>query len=52
MPLLRAADIGRMTLVLVEKGERSPRFRTLDAIARALGRRVSELLVEPERILN
>ena len=50
--LARAADIGRVTLVRLEKGEQSPRFRTLDAIARALGRRVSELLVEPERLLQ
>ena len=49
--LARAADIGRVTLVRLEKGEQSPRFRTLDAIARALGRPVSELLVEPERLL-
>ncbi len=50
--LARAAHIGRVTLVRVEKGEQSPRFRTLDAIASALGRRVSELLVEPERLLQ
>ncbi len=50
--LARAADIGRVTLVRVEKGEQSPRFRTLEAIAGALGRRVSELLVEPERLLQ
>ena len=50
--LARAAAIGRVTLVRLEKGEQSPRFRTLDAIARALGRRVSELLVEPERLLQ
>ena len=50
--LARAADIGRVTLVRVEKGEQSPRFKTLDAIARALGRRVSELLMEPERLLQ
>ena len=50
--LASAANIGRVTLVRVEKGEQSPRFRTLDAIARALGRRVSELLVEPERLLQ
>lgn len=50
--LARAADIGRVTLVRVEKGDQSPRFRTLDAIAKALGRRVPELLVEPERLLQ
>ena len=50
--LAHAANIGRVTLVRLEKGEQSPRFRTLDAIARALGKRVSELLVEPERLLQ
>ncbi len=50
--LARAADIGRVTLVRLEKGEQSPRFRTLDAIARALGRSISELLVEPEWLLQ
>ncbi len=46
--LARAADIGRVTLVRLEKGEQSPRFKTLDAIAKALGVAVTELLVEPE----
>ena len=46
--LADAADIGRVTLVRLEKGEQAPRFKTLDAIARALGIRVPELLVEPE----
>ena len=46
--LAQAANIGRVTLVRLEKGEQSPRFRTLDAVAKALGRRPSELLVEPE----
>lgn len=46
--LARAADIGRVTLVRLEKGEQTPRFKTLDAIAKALGIRVSELLVESE----
>ena len=41
-----------MTLVRLEKGEQSPRFNTLDAIAKALGRRVPELLVEPESLLQ
>jgi DNA-binding XRE family transcriptional regulator len=49
--LARAAGIGRVTLVRLEKGEQTPRYRTLDAIAKALGVRVSELLVEPERLL-
>ena len=46
--LARTADIGRVTLVRLEKGEQTPRFKTLDAIATALGIRVPELLVEPE----
>ena len=35
--LARAAGIGRVTLVRLEKGEQTPRFKTLEAIARALG---------------
>ncbi len=44
--LARAAGIGRVTLVRLEKGDQTPRYKTLDAIARALGVGVSELLVE------
>ena len=44
--LARAADIGRVTLARLEKGEQTPRFKTLDAIAKALGINVSDLLVE------
>ena len=50
--LARAAGIGRVTLVRLEKGEQTPRFKTLDAIAKALGIRVPELLVEPEWLLQ
>ena len=50
--LARAADVGRVTLVRLEKGERSPRYRTLDALAGALGVRVSELLVDSERAMD
>ena len=50
--LARAADIGRVTLVRLEKGEHTPRFKTLAAIAKALGIRVPELLVEPEWLLQ
>ena len=50
--LARAADIGRVTLVCLEKGERSPRFRTLDALAGALGVRVSDLLVDSEGAMD
>ena len=46
--LARAADIGRVTLVRLEKGEQTPRFKTLEAISKALGIRIAEQLVEPE----
>ncbi len=49
--LAHAADIGRVTLVRLEKGSQAPRFKTLTAIARALGRPVQALLVEPESSL-
>ncbi|MDD9986323.1 MAG: helix-turn-helix transcriptional regulator [Spirochaetaceae bacterium] len=48
--LARAADIGRVTLVRLENGEQTPRVNTLTAIAEALGKRVSDLLVEPESL--
>ena len=50
--LARGADIGRVTLVRLEKGERTPRFKTLDALAGALGVPVSALLVDPEALLS
>ena len=46
--LAREAGIGRVTLVRLEKGEQTPRHKTLSAIARALEVGVSELLVESE----
>ncbi len=46
--LTQATNIGRVTLVRLEKGEQSPRFKTLDAIARALGLHTTDLLVDPE----
>ncbi len=46
--LARAADIGRATLVRLENGEQSPRFKTLKAVAEALGMDAPDLLVEPE----
>ena len=46
--LARAAEIGRVTLVRLEKGEQSPRFKTLKAVADALGMEAPDLLVEPE----
>ena len=45
--LARSADIGRVTLVRLENGEQTPRSRTLEAIARALGQRVQDLLFAP-----
>ncbi len=50
--LARAAGIGRVTLVRLENGEQTPRFKTLNAIAEALGIRVPELLIEPELLLQ
>ena len=46
--LARAAGIGRVTLVRLEKGEQTARYKTLGEIAKALGVDVSDLLVEPE----
>ncbi len=50
--LARASHVGRVTLVRLESGEQTPRFKTLDAIAKALGVPVTELLVEGERALR
>ena len=44
--LADAAGIGRVTLVRIENGSYSPRFRTLDALARALNHPVSHLLLD------
>ena len=46
--LAREADIGRVTLVRLENGEQSPRFKTLKAISYALGVDTPDLLVETE----
>lgn len=46
--LAREAGIGRVTLVRLEKGEQTPRHKTLGALSRALGVDVSDLLVERE----
>ena len=48
LALARAAEIGRVTLVRLENGEQSPRFKTLKAVADALGVDAPDLLVEPE----
>ncbi|MDE2836933.1 MAG: helix-turn-helix transcriptional regulator [Chloroflexota bacterium] len=45
--LASAANMGRVTLVRIERGEQSPRYKTLTTLAQALGRGVSELLVDP-----
>lgn len=46
--LARPADIGRATLVRLENGEQFPRFKTLTAVADALGMESADLLVELE----
>lgn len=48
LALARAADIGRVTLVRLENGKQCPRFKTLRAVAGALGMEPADLLVEPE----
>ena len=40
------AGIGRVTLVRIENEEQSPRYETLIALSRALGRPLAELLVD------
>ena len=52
LALARAADIGRVTLVRLEKGKQSPRFKTLKAVADALGMEALDLLVEPELLIR
>ena len=44
--LATAAGIARVTLVRIENGSYSPRFRTLDALAQALNRPVAHLLLD------
>ena len=48
--LARAAGIGRVTLVRIEKGEQIARFKTLSAIAQAVGRPVVDLYLDPEAL--
>ena len=43
--LASKAGIGRVTLVLIEKGEQSPRYETLVALSKGLGRPLGEVLV-------
>ena len=42
--LARAASIGRVTLLRIEKGEQSPTFKTLLLLADALGKQVQDLI--------
>ena len=44
--LSSSAGIGRVTLVRIEKGEQSPRYETLIALSRALGRPLAEMLAD------
>ena len=46
--LARAAHIGRVTLVRLEHGEQTPRYKTLTAISTALGVRIHDLLFSPQ----
>lgn len=46
--LARTADIGRVTLIRLEKGEQTAKFKTLAAIAQAVGRPTIDLFLEPE----
>ena len=42
--LAKSAGIGRVTLVRLENGEQTPRYRTLEGIAESLGRPVRDLV--------
>ncbi|MYC29352.1 MAG: helix-turn-helix transcriptional regulator [Chloroflexi bacterium] len=46
--LARAAEIGRVAQVRLENGDQSPRFKTLKAVAGALGMEATDLLADPE----
>ncbi|MCY4625335.1 MAG: helix-turn-helix transcriptional regulator [Chloroflexi bacterium] len=46
--LARAAGIGRVTLVRLEKGEQRAKFKTLSAIAQAVGMPTIDLFLEPD----
>ena len=50
--LAKLADIGRVTMVRLERGEQSPKLKTLVAIAFPLGIAILELFVEPKLILQ
>ena len=44
--LSAAAGVGRITLVRIETGQQSHRYETLAALARALGRPLTDLLID------
>lgn len=44
--LSAAAGVGRITLVRIETGQQSPRYETLAALAKALGRPLTDLLLD------
>ena len=47
--LAKKANISRVTLIMIERDERSePRVATLNKIAEALGKRTEELFLGPE----
>ena len=46
--LASAADIGRVTLVRIESGEQTPKYKTLSAIAQVLKKTIGEILVGEE----
>lgn len=48
--LARSAGIGRVTLVRLENGEQTPRYRTLEGIAGALGQGVRDLVFATDLI--
>ena len=48
--LAMSAGIGRVTLVILENGEQTPRYRTLEGIAEPLGRPVRDLVSAEELI--
>ena len=48
--LARSAGIGRVTLVRLENGEQTPRYRTLEGTAESLGRPVRDLVSADELV--
>jgi DNA-binding XRE family transcriptional regulator len=44
--LASASELGRVTLVRIERGEQSPRYDTLQSIARGFGCAVEDLLIK------